>query len=74
MKVIDKINNGLANHNGVVFSFEFFPPRTEEASRICIIEWIVWSSTSLPSVTSHGELVAPLPLSRLTVQTKCRIW
>jgi hypothetical protein len=29
-KVIDKINNGLANHNGVVFSFEFFPPRTEE--------------------------------------------
>ncbi len=30
MKVIDKINNGLANHNGVVFSFEFFPPRTEE--------------------------------------------
>jgi methylenetetrahydrofolate reductase (NADPH) len=29
MKVIDKINNGLAN-NGVVFSFEFFPPRTEE--------------------------------------------
>ena len=29
MKVIDKINNGLAGGN-VVFSFEFFPPKTEE--------------------------------------------
>jgi len=29
MKVIDKINKGLAGGN-VVFSFEFFPPKTEE--------------------------------------------
>lgn len=29
MKVIDKINNGLEGGN-VVFSFEFFPPKTEE--------------------------------------------
>lgn len=29
MKVIDKIKNGLES-NRVVFSFEFFPPKTEE--------------------------------------------
>lgn len=29
MKVIDKIKNGLES-NQVVFSFEFFPPKTEE--------------------------------------------
>ncbi|CAK9857165.1 unnamed protein product [Sphagnum jensenii] len=61
MKVIDKINNGLANHNGVVFSFDFFPPRTEEGIEnlydrmdrmvvhqpaFCDITWVAGGSTS----------------------------
>jgi hypothetical protein len=65
MKVIHKINNGLANHNSVVFSFEFFPPRTEEGIEnlydrmdrmvvhqpaFCDITWGAGGSTSAPTL------------------------
>ncbi|KAG6768836.1 hypothetical protein POTOM_027766 [Populus tomentosa] len=76
MKVIDKIREaagggGDANGNGgdnssnnkVVFSFEFFPPKTEDGVDNLLREWTEWWLTTLPFVTSPGELVVPLQIS-----------
>ncbi len=51
-----------------------FLPGLKKESIICLIEWIAWSSTNLPSVTSLGELEAPLLLSLSTSPTRCRTW
>ncbi|KAH8972976.1 hypothetical protein BDL97_01G020200 [Sphagnum fallax] len=79
MKVIDKINNGLANHNGVVFSFEFFPPRTEEGIEnlydrmdrmvvhqpaFCDITWGAGGSTSALALDIANKMQNMIYMSR----------